>query len=78
MPPVPRPKPVRLHPFDVVLNASGAREAQVLHTACDANRATLAFEAERQRLTQQQHRGGELLLVRHEELPRTLLRQPLR
>ena len=76
MPPVPRPKPVRLHPFDVVLNASGAREAQVLHTACDANRATLAFEAERQRLMEQQI-GGELLLVRHKELPRTLLRQPL-
>jgi hypothetical protein len=73
---VPRQHPQRLHPFEVVLNTS-AREAQVLHTACDANRATLAFEAELQRLTQQQHRGGELLLVQHEELPRTLLRQPL-
>ena len=74
MRPVPRQN--RIHPFEVVLNASTARESQVLHTAYDANRATLAFHAELQRLMEQ-HRGGELLLVRHDALPRTLLRQPL-
>ena len=74
---VPRQHPQRLHPFEVVLNASAGRESQVLHTACDANRATLAFDAELQRLMEQPI-AGELLLVRHdEELPCTLLRQPL-
>ncbi len=76
MRPVSRPKPVRLHPFEVELNASATQESQVLHTACDANQATLAFDAELQRLTQQPI-DGELLLVRHDEEPRTLLRQPL-
>ena len=74
---MPRPKPVRLHPFAVVLLRAGAREPVVLHTLADANQATLAFHAELQRLTEQRI-GGDLRLVQHTELPRTLLRQPVR
>ncbi|HZG65618.1 MAG TPA: hypothetical protein VEZ12_02685, partial [Herpetosiphonaceae bacterium] len=68
--------PVRLHPFAVVLHASTADEPLVLHTTCDANRATLAFEVHLRRLTEQQT-AGELVLVQHDEETRTLLRQPL-
>jgi hypothetical protein len=66
----------RLHPFEVVLQASVAPEPVVLHTACDANRATLAFHAQLQRLSAQQIRG-DLLLVHQAAGSRTLLRQPL-
>ena len=76
MRPAPRQKPARLHPFEVVLDARPASAPQVLHTACDANRATLAFHEHLQRLAAQQ-RGGELLLIQHTEEARTLLRQPL-
>ncbi len=73
---MPRPKPGRLHPFAVVLRGAGEREPVALHTVADANQATLAFHAQLQRLTEQQI-AGDLLLVQHEEVPRTLLRQPL-
>ncbi len=72
-----QPKQVRPDPFAVVLQGAGARELVVLHTVADANQATLAFHAELQRLTEQRI-GGDLRVVQHaEELPRTLLRQPL-
>ena len=83
MPPPPRsqprsqPRQVRLHPFAVQLQPCVACEPVVLRTAHDANRATLAFQAERERLTEQQI-AGELLLVYHDEEPRTLLRESLR
>ena len=73
---MPRPKRVRLHPFAVVLQGAGAREPMVLHTIGDANQATLAFHAQLQRLTEEQI-AGDLLLVQHTEVPRTLLRQPV-
>ena len=76
MRPVPRQKSSRLHPFEVVLHACPTGEPQVLHTACDANRATLAFHEQLQHLRAQQL-GGALLLVQHAEESRTLLRQPL-
>ena len=76
MRPVPRQKPQRLHPFEVLLKPTNARTPVMLRTACDANRATLAFHAEWQRLTEQQI-DGDLLLVYHDEQPRTLLRDSL-
>ena len=71
-----RPRRVRPHPFAVVLQGAQARKPEVLHTIGDANQATLAFHAQLQRLTEKQI-AGDLLLVQHEERPRTLLRQPL-
>ena len=83
MPPPPRspqrsqPRQPRLHPFDVQLQPCVACEPVVLRTARAADRATLAFHAEWQRLTEQQI-AGELVLVYHDEEPRTLLRESLR
>ena len=62
---VSRQKPSRLHPFAVVLQACSACAPQVLHTACDANRATLAFHEHLHRLTEQQS-GGESRLIQHQ------------
>ena len=64
-------------PFHVVLQAAGARSPVVLRTAPDANEATIAFHVARQRLTRDQVAGDLVLLVRQDEEPRTLLREPV-
>ena len=74
---VSRQKPSRLHPFEVVLDSDSTGQPQVLHTACDANWATLAFHEHLHRLTEQQS-GGELRLIQHAEEARILLRQAVR
>jgi hypothetical protein len=66
-----------LDPFQVVLQAAGRHSSEVLHTARDADNATIAFHLARQRLTRDQVAGDLLLLVQQEEEPRTLLREPL-
>jgi hypothetical protein len=71
MPPLLRPH--RIHPFEVVLQASGAAAAEVLRSAPDPDRATLAFHLERQRLTEHQVAGELQLRVHHDDEPRTLL-----
>jgi hypothetical protein len=65
-----------LDPFHVVLQAAGARSSVVLHTARDADQATIAFHVVRERLTRDQV-AGDLLLLEQEKEPRTLLREPL-
>jgi hypothetical protein len=62
--------------FEIVLEAEGAREPLVLRSAPDGDRATLAFYDEWERL-RAEHAAGHLLLVCHDEVARTLLRQPL-
>ena len=66
-----------LDPFHVVLQAAGADSSVVLHTARDADKATIAFHVARQRLTRDQVAGDLLLLVQQEEEPRMLLWEPL-
>jgi hypothetical protein len=61
-------------PFAIVLRAGHAAPV-VLQSAGDANGATIAFHAEKQRLTQRRV-VGDLLLV-HQQQARTLLREPL-
>ena len=68
---------VGIDPFHVVLNASGAREPVVVHTAGDADQASVAFHVARQRLTREQV-TGDLVLVQHGDEPRTLLWESLR
>ena len=72
-----RQKSSRLHPFDVVLKPCVACEPVVLRTAHDADRATLAFHAEWQRLLNQEI-AGELLLIYHDEEPRIVLHESMR
>ena len=62
-----------LDPFQVVLQAAGADSSVVLHTARDADAATIAFHVTRQRLTRDQVAGDLLLLVQQQEEPRMLL-----
>jgi hypothetical protein len=62
--------------FEIVFEAEGARELRLLCSALDGDRATLAFYDEWERLTHD-HATGHLLLVCHDEAPRTLLRQPV-
>ena len=64
-------------PFAIVLRAGDTGQPVVLQSARDADGATVAFDAERQRLTQQQV-VGDLLLMRQGEDARTLLREALR
>jgi hypothetical protein len=59
-----------------VLRADDVAAPVILQSAQDANGATVAFRAEKQRLTQRQV-VGDLLLV-HQHNARTLLREPLR
>jgi len=63
-------------PFAIVLRADDAGAPVVLQSARDADGATIAFHAEKQRLTQLRV-VGELLLVQ-QQTARTLLREPLR
>ena len=63
-------------PFAIVLRAEDAAAPVVLQSARDADRATVAYQTEKQRLTQRRV-VGELLLV-HQQTARTLLREPLR
>jgi hypothetical protein len=63
-------------PFAIVLRADDAAAAVVLQSARDADGATIAFHAEKQRLTQLRV-VGDLLLVQQKKA-RTLLREPLR
>lgn len=69
--------PDRPHPFNVQLQPCVACEPVVLCTAPDADCATLAFHAERQRMMAQQM-PGELRLIRHNGAPHILLREALR
>jgi len=62
--------------FAVLFEAVGSGEPRVLCSASDGDQATLAFYDEWERLTAD-HAVGHLLLVCHDEEPRTLLRQPL-
>ena len=61
----------------MVLKRTPTCELVVLRTARDADRATLAFHAEWQRMLAQEI-DGDLLLVQHTEEPRTLLRESFR
>ena len=63
-------------PFAIVLRPVGAAEPVMLQSARDANGATMAFDAERQRLTQT-HVEGDLLLVRQGHEARPLLWESL-
>jgi hypothetical protein len=78
MPPHPRSRqtPAQPRSFEVQLQPCVACEPVVLCTAPDADRATLAFHAERQRLITHQI-PGELLVIRHDAAPHTLLRESL-
>jgi hypothetical protein len=46
-------------------------------SAADADQATVAFHAELQRL-RQERRQGELVILKHSEENRPILREPLR
>jgi hypothetical protein len=63
-------------PFAIVLRANDTAAPVVLQSARDADGATVAFQTERQRLTQRRI-VGDLLLV-HQQKTRTLLWEPLR
>jgi hypothetical protein len=63
------------HPSTLEVHAAGAQPPQVLHTARDADQASMACHMVRQRLTRERV-GGELLLqVHRDNEPRTLLRE---
>ena len=62
-------------PFAIVLRAEDAAAPVVLQSARDADRATVAYQTEKQRLTQRRV-VGDLLLV-HQLKARTLLWEPL-
>jgi hypothetical protein len=64
-------------PFAIVLRGDDAAASVVLQSARDADGATVAFYAERRRLTHQQV-VGDLLLVRQGEDAQTLLWESLR
>jgi hypothetical protein len=66
----------RVDLFAIVLRPVGAPDPVVLHSARDANGATMAFDAERHRLTQT-HVAGNLLLVRQGHEARPLLWESL-
>ena len=75
----PARRPTRIDPLDpfaIVLRTDSAAAPVVLQSARDADRATVAFHAEKQRL-QQRRVVGDLLLV-HQQKARTLLWEPLR
>ena len=73
-PPRSHQTPAQPQPFEVQLQPCAACEPVVLCRAPDADRATLAFHAERQRLLT--HRiPGELRVIRHNGTPHTLLRE---
>jgi hypothetical protein len=63
-------------PFAIVLRAEDAAAPVVLQSAQDADRATIAYQTEKQRLRQRRV-VGELLLVQQQQA-RTLLWEPLR
>ena len=63
-------------PFAIVLRTDDAAAPVVLQSARDADEATLAFQTEKQRLTQRRV-VGDLLLV-HRQKARTLLWEPMR
>jgi len=63
-------------PFAIVLRTDDAAEPVVLQSARDADGATVAFHAEKQRLMKLRV-VGDLLLVQQKKA-RTLLREPLR
>ena len=63
-------------PFAIVLRVDDVAAPVVLQSARDADRATVAFHAEKQRLTQRRV-VGDLLLVQQKKA-RTLLWEPLR
>ena len=65
-----------IDPFVVVLQVEATQTSVVLCSASDPNRAMVVFPDAFQRLAQDQV-IGDLLLVHHDEEPRTLLRQPL-
>ncbi len=64
------------HRFDVVLQPSFPDEPIVLRSAADPNRATMAFHEELQRLTSQ-GAMGELIMLKHNDVPKRILRHPL-
>jgi len=63
-------------PFAIVLRQVGATEPVILLSAPDADRATVAFYSERQRLKHTRV-AGDLLLVRQDQHGRPLLREAL-
>ena len=63
-------------PFAIVLRADDAAASVVLQSARDADSATIAFQTEKQRLTQRRVVGD--LLLMHQKKARTLLWEPLR
>ena len=62
-------------PFAVMLRTHESAAPVILQSARDANRATIAFHAEKQRLMQRRVEGD--LLLMHQQHARTLLREPL-
>jgi hypothetical protein len=69
----------RIDPLDlfaIILRPVGATDPVVLQSARDANGATMAFDAERQRL-RHTHVVGDLLLVRQGQDARPLLWESL-
>src|SRR4051812_5364730 len=62
-------------PFAVMLLTHETAAPTILHSARDANRATIAFHAEKQWLMQRRV-AGDLLLMQQQKA-RTLLREPL-
>jgi hypothetical protein len=77
MSPAPMRKRIDLFdPFAIILRTADAAAPVVLQTARDADGATIAFHAEKQRLKHRQV-AGDLLLVQQKKA-RTLLWEPLR
>ncbi len=62
--------------FFVVLATAKPMEAVVLQSVADAGSALVAFNQEWERLLQNRVEG-ELMVVRHDDATRILLRQPL-
>ena len=62
--------------FNIVLANEDTAQAEVLHSLPDADQATIALYEARNRLMQDRVRG-ELLLVRHGDETRTVLRERL-
>jgi hypothetical protein len=71
-----RPAPRSLACFTVVLADEATATAVVLHSAANADQATIAFHQTRERLLQDRT-VGELVVVHHHDRSRLLLRERL-
>ena len=70
-----RPTPRSFALYTVVLANAATAEAVVLHAARTADQATIAFHQALQRVSLDRV-VGELVVIHHDEHPRTLLRVP--